>query len=70
MANTENLSLVLHFNAFTGKLEGGYVVPTREVLERRGAGLIVRTRGAYMNASDVAAYLAANPEIRCEPAKA
>jgi hypothetical protein len=51
--------LVIHFNAFTGQLEGGYLMmrDTKQVI------------GARMNAAAVLAYMAANPEARCDPLK-
>ena len=61
---TERLSdasLALHFNAFTGRLEGGYLYShaTNRPLQR----------GRGMNAKDVLAYLAEHPEVRCNPMK-
>ena len=51
--------LVLHFNAFTGQLEGGYLA-FRDTK---------RPIGARMNAAAVLAYMAANPDARCDPLK-
>jgi hypothetical protein len=48
--------LVMHFNHFTGKLMGGYVMR-----DRNSAG--------YMTASEVIEYLRNNPDVSCEPMK-
>jgi len=51
-----NTSLVIHFNSFTGKLEGGYVMDnaTRKPVQRlTAAGLLI--------------YLTNNPDARCLP---
>lgn len=50
-------TLVMHFNAFTGKLEGGYLMT-------RGG-----MKGATMTAAAVLAHMAANPDQRCDPLK-
>lgn len=48
-------TLVIHFNAFTGKLEGGYVMHNGKKV------------GLYLTRAQVLEELAANPEIRCSP---
>lgn len=55
-----NLTLVAHFNAFTGQLQGGYLMA-------RATG---RKIGATMNPAAVLAYMAANPTARVDPIKA
>lgn len=52
-------SLCIHFNAFTGRLEGGYIYSHRTKMPLSG----------HMRASEVLAYLTANPEVRCNPMK-
>jgi hypothetical protein len=51
------IELVIHFNAFTRKLEGGY---------RMSNGKKV---GKYILPAEILAIMAANPDIRCEPLK-
>jgi len=47
------MMLVIHFNAFTKKLEGGY---------RMADG---RKIGGYLRRAEIVAVLAAEPEIKC-----
>jgi|NOAtaT_6_FD_contig_21_2126738_length_207_multi_2_in_0_out_0_1 hypothetical protein len=54
------LTLVAHFNAFTGHLQGGYLM----------ARSTKRRIGAAMSPRDVLEYMLANPEARVEPLKA
>lgn len=50
-------TLVLHFNAFNGKLEAGYW--------RSTVNGVQTAKGAYMRPAEVYAYLAKHPETRC-----
>lgn len=50
-------ALVAHFNRFTGRLQGGYVMNRANN----------RPIGAPMNPAAVLAYMLANPEARVEP---
>jgi hypothetical protein len=52
-----NLTLVAHFNAFTGRLQGGYLM-ARETK---------RKIGAAMSPAAVLAYMAAHPDARVSP---
>lgn len=49
------MTLVLHFNAFTGRLDGGYLM-----------GSDNKKVGAHMTALEVLEYLIYRPETRCE----
>ena len=51
-------TLVLHFNAFNGKLMGGYIANSEK-----------KRSGPPMTANDVLAYMAKNPDAKCEPMK-
>lgn len=51
--------LVIHFNAFTGKLEGGYLMHAASK----------RKVGGPMTPGTVLAYLADNPNQKCAPLK-
>lgn len=53
------MTLVLHFNAFTGRLEGGYLM--HRASKARA--------GDYLRPEAALAYMAANPEARCDPLK-
>lgn len=52
-------ALVAHFNHFTGRLQGGYVM-------NRATNRVV---GAAMSPAAVLAYMAAHPAARVEPLK-
>jgi hypothetical protein len=54
-----NLTLVLHFNAYTGKLQCGYLM-------HRGTNKPV---GGFMKPADILAYLTAHPDAECAPIK-
>jgi hypothetical protein len=53
----QNLTLVMHFNAFNGVLEGGYMMVhgTRKRI------------GDYMSAGEIIKHLAQHPKMRCAP---
>ena len=53
------ITLVAHFNHFTGQLQGGYLMN-----RRTNAKL-----GATMNPAAVLAYMGANPSARVDPIK-
>ena len=53
------VTLVAHFNAFTGRLQGGYLM----------ARATQRRIGAAMNPAAVLAYMAANPSAHISPLK-
>ncbi len=54
-------SLALHFNAFTGRLEGGYLYSHRTKRTLPGSRL--------MTAAEAIAYLTEHPDVRCAPMK-
>lgn len=54
----ENLTLVLRFNAFSGKLNDAYWMQ-HETRKRTGQALLT--------ASEAYAYLAKHPQTRCAP---
>lgn len=59
MSDSENFTLVMWFNAFTGKLEGGYLADvTNENMV-----------GHAMTPTAICEYLTANPSVRCDPLK-
>ena len=53
------ITLVAHFNAFTGQLQGGYLM----------ARSTKRRIGAAMSPGAVLEYMLANPAARVEPLK-
>ncbi|HEV7352575.1 MAG TPA: hypothetical protein VGN74_05540 [Brevundimonas sp.] len=55
-----DLTLVAHFNAFTGQLQGGYLM----------ARSTKRKIGATMTPRAVLDYMLAHPNARVEPIKA
>jgi hypothetical protein len=54
------ITLVAHFNAFCGRLQGGYLMNHATK----------RPIGAPMTPAAVLAYMAAHPDARVEPLKA
>lgn len=52
-----NDTLVIHFNAFTGKLESGYLM---DRITKKKVGLTMTRR-------QVLEHLSANPDVRCAP---
>lgn len=55
----ENFTLVIHLNAFTGKLESGYLM----------SRISKQKVGRTMPPSGVLAYMSANPDVHCDPLK-
>jgi hypothetical protein len=53
------IALVVHFNAFTGKLQSGYLMNRTTK----------RPIGAPMTPAAVLAYMTANPDARVDPLK-
>lgn len=53
------IALVIHLNAFTGQLQGGYLMTRTDK----------RRLGANMNPSAVLAYMAAHPGARIDALK-
>lgn len=53
------MTLVMHFNAFNGRLIGGYLKPDNETKGWR----------EQMTPQEVIAYLTANPLVKCDPLK-
>lgn len=51
----KNTTLVIHFNAFTGKMIGGYKLVSG------------RKEGAGMTPAEVVSFLAENLDVRCSP---
>lgn len=54
-AESQNLTLVIHVNAFNGKIAGGYLLNTQtKAITQR------------MNRDRLLAFLVANPDTRCD----
>ncbi len=58
-ATLSDTSLALHFNAFTGRFEGGYLYSHRTKRTLPGSG--------WMTATEAIAYLTEHPDVRCAP---
>lgn len=67
----ENLFLVIRANAFTSRIDDGYLARRRNIDDSQArmtgaAGFPMAKIGATMTAAEIGAYISANPDIRIE----